>query len=337
MTRQMIFKQISKLLKSAGDLPPERWPGSDLEQHLKALKADVDKEMIRKEKTILGEEQLSWIEKQVRMSVHNGIKWRLIAQPLVTQERMSPDYERAISKATESSDADRAAKWQFTIRNATGVADSVLKRMFLSSLAAGRYRINLSFDDWMGYIADRMRLAAALQPGSASGNLIYGGDTHNAWAGLVRNDAGEVVASEFDGMSVSSAGLEVWQENFPHDLEAAAWEASNADLLWADTHSRGFMLVNLAQDTQRIEYRGVDVRTANDDNSWCLAAFEVTKSAIAAPRRVSCSGSTKQRDESTLMQAWSPAPSFTTYAQNRYAPVSRHRSQVALRRGSPTR
>jgi len=335
MTRGMIFERIKKLLELASDPPPEKWLGSGFERSLKALKADVDAERHRKEKTILGEAQLSWIAKQVRTSVDDGIMWRLVAQPLVTQERMSPDYEGAVALTKSSGKVDDLPKWQYAIGNATGVTDKAAKRIVLACMAAGRYRISLSFDDWMGYVADRMRLAAALRVGRQQGNVIYGGDTHNAWVGLVRDDVGEIVAAEFAGMSVSSGGLEQYPPHLPPDLEAAAWQACNTDLLWADTHNRGFMLVNLTRNVQHVEYRGVDVRIAGKNESWCIAAFEVERGTNVAPRRVSCSSKNRNVELSLAQVQDAPTPRVAVQFQRRYSPVSSHRSQAALRRGVP--
>ena len=40
----------------------------------------------------------------------------------------------------------------------------------------------------------------------------------------------KAVAVEFDGMSVSSPGVEFYNSLWPVELEAAAWRASNGDL-----------------------------------------------------------------------------------------------------------
>lgn len=335
MTRGWIYDKISKILESAGDPPIDKWPGSNLEASLQSLKADVDAESRRKEKTILGQEQLDWIEKKMRLSVDSGIRWRLIAQPLVAQERMSADYEGAIAKAEASRNSEIVTKWKSAIRNVTVQSDVASKRMVAVHMAAGRYKINLSFDDWMAYIADRNRLAASLRVGSATGNLIYGGDTHNAWAGVLRDSMGEIVATEFDGMSVSSGGLEQYPPYLPSDLKAAAWEAANADLLWADTHSRGFMLVNLGRDVQHVEYRGVNVRNANDRKSWCLAAFDVSRVKPIAPRRTSCSAGSNHKIDSSALHALAPTPSVVSHFLQNHTQTLRHRSQIALRLGAP--
>merc|ERR1719265_2880820 len=125
----------------------------------------------------------------------------------------------------------------------------------------------------MGFSADRVRLASALSSGGSDSvsTFIYGGDSHNAWAGSLRDEKGKVVAVEFDGMSVSSPGIEYYEPRFPPELEAAAWEAANKDLLWADTHNRGFMLVSLNKDSHHIEYRGVETKTSGKSKSRCLS------------------------------------------------------------------
>jgi len=163
-----------------------------------------------------------------------------------------------------------------------GEADFVsseLRNAFLVDLAAGRFRIQLNFDSWTGYVAERRDLLRSLRgPAKA---IVYGGDSHNAWAGILR-DSGpdrDAVAVEFDGMSVTSPGLESQRPFLPPGLEAAAWQAANPDLAWADTSRRGFMLVQLGLDNHRLEYIAVDVSTpsrgTNEGTDSCLAGFDV--------------------------------------------------------------
>jgi phosphodiesterase/alkaline phosphatase D-like protein len=334
MSRESVSERIDELLKVEGYPSPAQWPGSQFEERMNALKFEVDWEMNREEKTILGQEQLQWIESQMRSSTTEGIKWRLIAQPLVMQDRMTRDYEKAIEKVQRAGDMDLAQEWQRLLENATTSADSSLRLKVLTLLASGRYRINLSLDDWMGYSADKRRLMAALgasqAPGTFGGTVVYGGDTHNAWAGSVQDATGKVLAAEFDGMSVSSAGLEWYVPMIPPKLEAASWEAANANLVWADTHSRGFMMVSLARDKQLVEYRGVDVTVPSEGKSWCVAKFEVRSGHSAIPSRRSCSNSTVNDTKQLLL---AQGASMANPSQRRHLRLQ-HQALLSLHGGA---
>jgi len=325
LSRGTITARITKLLESAPF--PEQWPGSQLEKELRAVKAEIDADVNVKERTMLGKEQFAWIEKQVQNISHSGTRWQLFAQPVVVQEKNTPDYEKAIANARAAGGNAQAEAWRHVISKFTGLPDGKKKLAALVLLAAAKYKINFSFDDWMGYAADRARLTSILATGEPSATLVYGGDTHNAWAGSLRDAAGKIVATEFDGMSVSSPGIEYYEPRFPADLEAAAWRAANPDLVWADTHSRGFMLVSLSKSHQHIEYRGVDVKTPGNSKSQCLSAFDLAR-AGGGPQHAKCKDAT---DSAGLIDVSTPTSRSVS------APISlsiskRHGRVAGLRR-----
>jgi len=240
--------------------------------------------------------------------------WRLVGQPQVMHVDKEPDYEAALQQKIEAGESEAAHRWSATLANLTTVGSlyqrtalparsatnaaqqaqagranltvtSEVRRTALAHIAAGRYKINLNFDAWTGYVAERDRVAEVLdRAGGRAGDIvIYGGDSHNAWAGMLQTPDGRAVAADFDGMAVSSPGFETSKRWMPPDWESAAWRASNPNLVWTDTHSRGFMLVDLNRSMQHIEYIAVDVGEvsssllpdANLPWSECLAAFDV--------------------------------------------------------------
>jgi len=310
LRREELSGRIHHLLKSAGYPPPDKWPGSKLEKDLEDLSAQVEVESHRKDNTILGKEQLAWIEKHVEETSKSGVQWRLVAQPLVLQSQIPPDYEAAVKKAHAAGSADLAVAWGRDFQNVTaGKPDSARKRAALLNLVSGRYKISLGGDGWMSFAAERKKLMTAFATGESSSTLVYGGNSHNGWAGTMREPSGKAVAVEFAGMSVSSPGIEFYEPRFPPALEAAGWKASNNDMEWADTHNRGFMLVSLDRNGQHLEYRGVDTKTQGKLESTCLSAFGVARGS--GPRRADC------KDAVSLAQA-----------------SSHRQSQAGLRRGA---
>jgi alkaline phosphatase D len=86
--------------------------------------------------------------------------------------------------------------------------------------------------------------------------LVLAGDTHNAWAFELTHE-NTPVGVEFGGHSVSSPGFETYLTSVnPQDL-AGALVAENAQLKWADTAQRGYMLVELTPARATTEYRFV--------------------------------------------------------------------------------
>lgn len=75
------------------------------------------------------------------------------------------------------------------------------------SRSQARHALDVDFDGWGGYPAERERLLRLLGEAAKGGGalpVVYGGDSHNAWAGRVRDGGGALVAVEFDGTSVRS-------------------------------------------------------------------------------------------------------------------------------------
>ena len=138
-------------------------------------------------------------------------------------------------------------------------------------LAMGRFRINWNFDDWHGYAAERRRFLTAALP-NAKRAVVLGGDSHDAWAGIVSSDPahwrvagswsdenekisvirdGDIGAVEFDGPAVTSPGG--FERGFPWcptRLIDAGHVAGNAPTLrYARTGRRGFMLVTASRQS----------------------------------------------------------------------------------------
>lgn len=77
-----------------------------------------------------------------------------------------------------------------------------------SAYAMSKYNIPNYFDSWEGYAAERRRFLSALSPAQGSA-VVYGGDSHNAWAGVHEREDGAAVCGEYDSTSVTSSGREV--------------------------------------------------------------------------------------------------------------------------------
>jgi len=278
-------QRIDDLLRGAGYPAPDAWKYSRLDQQLRDLSAELEAARRRPDNRMLGKDQIAWMHQQVQKSIATGTSWRLVASSLVMQEQLPPDLEVAISRANESQDSLEAAlRWSGEMKS---LLESPHRDQVLLLIAAGRYKINLSLDDWMGFVAERDHVAAALGAAAPGTNVVYAGDSHNAWAGWVRNSSGALAALEFDGMSVSSPGLEKYYPFMPSDFMTASCQAANQDLHWANTRDRGLMLVHLNRSTHIIDYLSVDTTKPWDGSVECLASFSVS-GGLSTPHRMPC-------------------------------------------------
>lgn len=281
-TEQSVREEIAAVLNGAWALSPSAWPGR-IEKKMRKVQSAVEAKRLDPRKRMLGDTQLAWIAAQAKAEGRPG-RWLLVGQPQVVQELMSPNFQD-LPRGTSPHWADivrnitkRGALYRNYTTEDEGEADFVsseLRNAFLVDLAAGRFRIQLNFDSWTGYVAERRLFLQSLRGPTPA--IVYGGDSHNAWAGILRAD-NKTVAVEFDGMSVTSPGLESRRPFLPPGLEAAAWQAANPDLAWADTSWRGFMLVQLGLDNHRLEYMAVDASTPSrgtSEGTSCLAGFDV--------------------------------------------------------------
>mmetsp|Transcript_12841 Transcript_12841/g.36484 ORF Transcript_12841/g.36484 Transcript_12841/m.36484 type:complete len:631 (-) Transcript_12841:198-2090(-) len=305
MTMQTIRDEMTALFHEEGLPTPDSWNGSRLEARLRELRTRVDAHRRARDKRILGMDQAAWLAEQSAAVAERGATWRLLAQPLVLQDKMSPDYEAAVRAAQRSGQAGEARRWAALLAKLTQLGSTVpsfggealpvtpeLRDAALRKLAAGRYRIAMELDGWMGYSAGRDRLTHALSQGKPVSNIVYGGDSHNAWVGTVRNATGEAVAAEFDGMGVSSTGLESWVPWVPPDLQAAGWRAANPDLAWAETSRRGFMLVHLNRTAHEVQFLAVNVSDQATSATEMLASFVAEPVGTFCPKVTSLSQGT---------------------------------------------
>lgn len=153
--------------------------------------------------------------------------------------------------------------------------------------AVGYYGILDYYDDWMGYIAERQRFYDSIT--SAYNPIVYAGDYHNAWAGthIAKDDT--IVLNEFGGTSVTSPGMESRNSILPHEVMARAFESSTANqVTYANTHERGFLLIDLDDTVHTTKYVYVTVDSDGSRgefySSRCEAAFEVPAGKNPADR-----------------------------------------------------
>ena len=85
---------------------------------------------------------------------------------------------------------------------------------------------------------------------------MLAGDSHNAWAyGLVED--GQPAGVEFAGQAVTSGGMEGDLHGDPKAV-ARGFVAANPELKWANTHQRGYMMIDISPDRVTGEWLFLD-------------------------------------------------------------------------------
>ena len=186
-------------------------------------------------RTLLGVEQEAWLDKSLRFSSSDGVKWQVLAQQVLMGSIQS---------------SPRVAEWV-----GADASEQVRRRSALG-LAAARAGLPFNFDQWDGYPAARERLLRSALDADAN-LVVLSGDSHNAWAFDLDLD-GTPAGVEFAGHSVTSPGYEAYLPRVaPNDLAAAIVE-TNRQLKWANTHRRGYMTLELTPERATSEWLFLD-------------------------------------------------------------------------------
>lgn len=181
-------------------------------------------------RAMMDADQERWLADGLKRSTADGIRWQVLIQQVIMGALRFPDAGDAWVKGGLTPEM-RAELDRRAMVNAAGLP--------------------YSLDKWDGYPAARERLYAAAR--SAGANLVtLTGDSHNAWAFDLADNAG-AVGVEFAGQSVSSYGLE---RRFSGDAAriASDFMATNPNLKWMDASQRGYMTLDIHRDRIETEY-----------------------------------------------------------------------------------
>lgn len=207
---------------------------SDPQAAMAALDAFRDGAWADAERQLLGERQEAWLAERLAASTAAGTAWQVLVQQVLIGNLKSPQ--------------------SLTDQIGDGLPDFVRQRLVAAGMAS-KAGLPLNMDAWDGYPAARERVFKAAL--NADANLIVlAGDTHNGWAFDLDHE-GVRVGVELGVCSVSSPGFETYLGFLKPETLAAALVAENAQLKWADTAQRGYMVVELTPARATTEYRFV--------------------------------------------------------------------------------
>jgi alkaline phosphatase D len=199
-----------------------------------ALESFRDGRYADPQRQLLGAAQNQWLAEGFAASSARGATWQVLIQQVLMGKVSSPPG--------------------IVEMLGDNVPEFARARLMAASMAS-QAGLPLNMDAWDGYPAARDRVFEAAL--AADANLVVlAGDTHNAWAFDLAHK-GEAVGTEFGTSSVSSPGFESYLSMIPPETMSGALVDANAELQWADTAQRGYMMVELRPASATSEYRFV--------------------------------------------------------------------------------
>jgi alkaline phosphatase D len=205
---------------------------SDPQAAMAALERFRDGAWADPERQLLGAAQEAWLAKGLAASTAGGTHWQVLVQQVLIGNLRTP-------KTLASQLGD-------------GLPDFVKQRLTASARASA-VGLPLNMDAWDGYPSARERVFKAALAADAN-LLVLAGDTHNGWAFELDHE-GAKVGTELGVCSVSSPGFESYLSFLKPDTLGAALVEENAQLKWADTSQRGYMVVEMTPARAVTEYR----------------------------------------------------------------------------------
>lgn len=212
--------------------------------------------LLTQDRTMLGFEQEAWLAEQLATSKKQGQTWQLLGQQVVMGNVQVPPFDPDWLDAGMTPWPEREGK------------------NMMSELV--RLGLPTNPDAWSGYPAARERLLRDVAQ-NASNAIVLSGDSHNAW-GCALPHGEDIVAAEFAVQSVTSNGLEIHLP-FNQDKIAESYIEANSEVLWADTHHRGYLTVTLTPDNAQAEWWVLD--TVRDRKFTVTRANGLTVSVSA--------------------------------------------------------
>lgn len=190
---------------------------------------------------LMGAEQTAWLQSQMGKS---NATWQILGQQVLMARMMLP-------APMVLGTVGYAAYFAIAAKVKAGVPLTATEQQ---QLAATPVPYNL--DAWDGYQAARetvLNMARTLNKNL----VVLAGDTHNAWASDLADLQGRAVGVEFGVPSVTSPGFEGYFPSAAPSMVAAGMEQLIGPLQYAETASRGFVVLTVTPTETRAEYRYV--------------------------------------------------------------------------------
>ncbi|MBR7747922.1 alkaline phosphatase D family protein [Undibacterium baiyunense] len=205
-----------------------------------AVKFSAD--MSNPNRQLMGAEQTTWLQAQMSKSTAT---WQILGQQIL-MARMNIPAPLVLGQISFSDYTTLLGKAQLAPATLTSSETAILAQP----------AIPYNLDAWDGYVVARETVFATAK--ALDKNLIsLAGDTHNSWASDLLDLNANAIGVEFGVSSVSSPGFEEYFAKEDPAKVAAGLEQIIAPLVYAETKSRGYMLVTATPSEARCEWRYV--------------------------------------------------------------------------------
>jgi alkaline phosphatase D len=190
-------------------------------------------------RTLLGEAQRRWLGEALTASRAAGRPWQIIGNQVVMAKVAGPDVTRLASPLE-----------RFVLMQRLPEA---YRPMVARLIDLFRHGLPFNLDSWDGYPAERERLyglfaEAGVEP------IVLAGDSHAFWVNELHDNAGVRRAVEFGTSSISSPSPGDQLPSFPL---GGALNATNAEVVFCDQSSKGFVLLTLTPEAATAELKAV--------------------------------------------------------------------------------
>jgi len=228
-------------------------------------------ELTSTSRTILGSEQLSWLQSKMAASTAT---WQVLGQQ-VLMGRMQLPAEILTLLGTLGTATSEEQKAQILAQITTSISElASIKGRYLQNdptltveeITRIRTILPYNLDAWDGYFYEREVLlgsAVTLQKNM----VVLSGDTHNSWANIIKlldsttKEPTTAVAAEFAVTSVSSPGMEEYV-NLTSDEAAQQFEQAITllidDLHYFNANNRGYMALTYTPEQVSCNWNYVD-------------------------------------------------------------------------------
>lgn len=224
--------------------------------HLSGAAADPQRQL-------LGAIQQDWLAARMQASTAT---WQVLGQqvlfgrmkvPLSVYDNFTEDSLNEYQQAVDTPEATRTERQR-----------ALVTQPFIAH----------DLNTWDGFEAARENVLNAAR--TLDKNLVVlSGDSHNAWANNLRDASGAVVGVEFATPSVTSTGLEVVHLKIPRQILADSFVRMLPDLQYAETTSRGYLVLTVTPEAVRGEWVFVSSVLQNSFSKSASPAFKTLPGA----------------------------------------------------------
>lgn len=217
-------------------------------------------------RTMLGSEQLAWLQDQLEMS---SATWQVIGQQ-VLMGRMNLPAEilsnvaiLESSLSTEAMKEEAMAEVMISLSELAAIKIRILQgdtTVTAQERARLETALPYNLDAWDGYFAEREAILGTAKEFNRN-LVVLSGDTHNSWANELKDMYGDKVGVEFAGTSVSSPGIEEYLGISTQEMAIQFEQIITLlvdDLKYCNLNNRGFMLVTFTQSQALSQWFYVD-------------------------------------------------------------------------------